>query len=204
MRKRAFSPKSKRGCRTCRFVRINWDRVSSIVLLTLHRTRRIKCDETPGACKNCLQSGWKCEGYDEARLLGRRDEKATSLTLQRIATTFPGKTAEERRRFAFFQQFTVPGLGGFFDSRLWTDLVLPMSHSEQAVNHAIVALGALHEDLEVRGAPLSRENLKNRYHRFALEQNGRSLVILNQRRHSQDPKLRDVILTCCLLFVAFD
>lgn len=79
-----------------------------------------------------------------------------------------------------------------------------MSHSEQAVNHAIVALGALHEDLEVRGAPLSRENLKNRYHRFALEQNGRSLVILNQRRHSQDPKLRDVILTCCLLFVAFD
>lgn len=123
---------------------------------------------------------------------------------QRIGRGIPGGTPAERRRFSFFQQFTVPGLAGFFDSRLWTELVLPMSHSEQAVSHAIVALGALHEDLEVRGAPLSRENLSNKYHRFAVEQYGRSLMNLNQRRHSQDPKLRDVILTCCLLFVAFD
>lgn len=79
-----------------------------------------------------------------------------------------------------------------------------MCHSERAVIHGVVALSTLHEDLEARGAPLSREDLRNRHHRFALCQYGRSLALLNERRHSQDPRLRDVILTCCLLFVAFD
>lgn len=82
--------------------------------------------------------------------------------------------------------------------------MLPMCHSERAVIHGVVALSALHEDLEVRGAPLSREDLRNRHHRFALCQYGRSLALLNERRYSQDPKLRDVLLTCCLLFMAFD
>ncbi|KAJ5359005.1 uncharacterized protein N7496_011418 [Penicillium cataractarum] len=93
---------------------------------------------------------------------------------------------------------------GFFDSCLWEDLILPMSHSEPAVIHAIVALAALHEDLQSRGAPLSRENLANRRQKFALGQYGRSLAALNERRYSQDPRLRDVIVACCLLFVSID
>lgn len=79
-----------------------------------------------------------------------------------------------------------------------------MSHAERAVNHAVVALSAIHEDLELRGVPISREELQNQNHRFALAQHGRSLATLNERRHSQDPKLRDVVLTCCLLFVTFE
>lgn len=93
---------------------------------------------------------------------------------------------------------------GFFDSCLWKDLILPMSHSERAVIHAVVALATLHEDSQLRGAPLSRENLANRRQKFAIGQYGRSLAALNERRYSQDPKLRDIILTCCLLFVATD
>jgi hypothetical protein len=93
---------------------------------------------------------------------------------------------------------------GFFDSCLWDDLILPMSQSERAVTHAVVALATLHEDLQLRGAPLSRENLANRRQKFAIDQFGRSLAALNERRYSQDPKLRNTILTCCLLFVAID
>ncbi|KAJ5578153.1 uncharacterized protein N7459_007117 [Penicillium hispanicum] len=188
-RKKAFTKRSRTGCQAC-------------------RTRRIKCDETLGGCKNCKSAGWKCEGFDAVRLskLGKRDLRWTSptLTLQRINGNLPAGNVEEHRAFAFFQCLTVPSLTGYFDSRLWTDLILPMSHSERAVNHAIVALSALHEDSELRGAPLSKENLTLAHHRFALNQYGRSLAALNERRHSQDPKLREVILTCCLLFVAFD
>lgn len=58
-----------------------------------------------------------------------------------------------------------------------------MSHQEPAVSHALVAVSVLHEDIEARGEPLVREDLACRRHRFALEQYGRSLAILNERRH---------------------
>ncbi|KAJ5291369.1 hypothetical protein N7478_000620 [Penicillium angulare] len=127
-----------------------------------------------------------------------------SLTLLRVGGDRPGINPDEKRALVFFQSWTVPSLTGYFDSRLWTDLVLPMCHAEPAVSHAVVALSSLHEDLEIRGAPLSRENLSLAHHRFALGQYGRSLGVLNERRNSQDPKYRDIILTCCLLFVAFE
>lgn len=95
-------------------------------------------------------------------------------------------------------------MSSFFDSQLWNNLVLPMSHSERAVTHAVVALSALHEDIEARGVPLARVELTNQRQRFALEQYTRALSLLNTRRHSNDPKLRDVVLTCCLLFVVFE
>ncbi|CEO58890.1 hypothetical protein PMG11_03586 [Penicillium brasilianum] len=184
-RRKVFSRRSRTGCRTC---------------------RRIKCDETPGSCRNCATAGWKCEGYDVVRLVppGKGQGSDTSLTLYQPSQICPGESPEERRGFAFFMTVTVPNMTGFFDSCLWENLILPMSHSERAVVHAVVALAALHEDLQSRGAPLSRENLANRRQKFALGQYGRSLTALNERRYSQDPKLRDVILACCLLFVTID
>lgn len=167
----------------------------------------MKCDETPGACRNCTVAGWKCDGYDVVRLVlaGKSDQEVhTALSLCRPTHNSPGESPEERRGFAYFQTATIPNMTGFFDSRLWKDLVLPMSHSERAITHAVVALAALHEDLQSRGAPLSREDLTNCRQKFALGQYGRSLAALNERRYSQDPKLRDVLLTCCLLFVAID
>ncbi|EED13611.1 conserved hypothetical protein [Talaromyces stipitatus ATCC 10500] len=202
-RKRTFTRRSRAGCRTCRL-------------------RHIKCDETPIACKNCVSDGWKCDGYDEIRLShpgrGKRSSNSNnvnksaiatirtepSLSIRRIETALPGTNSEERRGFAYFQCWTVPKMSGFFDTQLWHSLVLPMSYSERAVTHAVVALSALHEDIEARGVPLSRAELTNRQQRFALEQYTRALSALNARRHSNDPKLQEVILTCCLLFVVFE
>ncbi|KAI9925574.1 hypothetical protein MW887_005955 [Aspergillus wentii] len=185
-RKKAFTKRSRSGCRTC-------------------RTRRIKCDETPGSCRNCTSAGWKCDGYSTNRPVpGNQSHDTPSLSLYRIDKSIPGETTDERRGFAFFQQWTIPNMTGFFDCRLWSDLILPMCHSEKAVNYAVVGLSALHEELEVRGVPLSREDLSSHGHRFALEQYGRSLSALNIRRHSRDPKLCEVVLTCCLLFVMLE
>ncbi|KAE8422933.1 C6 zinc finger domain protein [Aspergillus pseudocaelatus] len=186
--KKSCQKRSTTGCRTC-------------------RARRVKCDETPGGCKRCKDSGWECEGYDFARLSNLRKEDRgiiSSLTLYRVSQSLPGVGPEEKRGFAFFQHLTIPNLTGFFNTSLWTDLVLPMSHEEPAVTHALVAVSVLHEDIEVQGVPLVREDLACSRHRFALGQYGRSLAILNRRRHSQDPKFREVVLTCCYLFVAFD
>lgn len=190
-----------------------------VCLLTscIFRRRHVKCDETPIACKNCHSAGWKCDGYDENRLphlsggsCTNKNITATiirsepSFSLHLNTTPLPGGNSNERRGFVYFQFWTVPKMSSFFDTHLWHNLVLPMSHSERAVTHAVIALGALHEDIEARGVPLSRAELTNHRQRFALEQYTRALSLLSSHRHVNDPKLRGVVLTCCLLFVMFE
>ncbi|KAL4881925.1 hypothetical protein BJY04DRAFT_217630 [Aspergillus karnatakaensis] len=109
-------------------------------------------------------------------------------------------TTDERRCYSHFQYYTVPSLSEFFDSPLWQELLLQMSLSEPAVYHAVVALSAIHQDLELYGMPLPGQDLQNDYHRFALDQCARSFGLLSRRNASQDPRFREVILICCLLF----
>jgi hypothetical protein len=49
--------------------------------------------------------------------------------------------------------------------------------------------------------PLPGQDLRNGWHLFALEQCGRSFVLLSRRQSSQDPRFREVMLLYCLLFV---
>ncbi|KAL6233153.1 hypothetical protein BDW75DRAFT_232191 [Aspergillus navahoensis] len=65
-----------------------------------------------------------------------------------------------------------------------------MSRSEPAVYHAVIAFSAVHQDSEPAERVAS----------FALEQCGRSFALLGQRQSSQDPRFREVMLLCCLLF----
>ncbi|KAL4750724.1 hypothetical protein BDW72DRAFT_175464 [Aspergillus terricola var. indicus] len=76
-----------------------------------------------------------------------------------------------------------------------------MGHLDRAVYHAASMLGAIHEDSCQNQMRLSGEDLRVSRHRFALEQASRSFSILNRRRASHDPQLREVVLLCCLLFV---
>ncbi|KAL4932111.1 Zn(II)2Cys6 transcription factor domain-containing protein [Aspergillus undulatus] len=165
--KRKSTKKSRFGCRTC-------------------RVRRIKCDETPGSCKNCTKIGRGCD-YDIQRLPlsragGAAFDRGNQMQLPtEIAATFRWAiTSDERRCYSYFQHFTVPMLSEVFYSPLWHDLIVQVSKTEPAVYHA---------------------DLQNEWHRFALEQCGRSFALLSRRHSSQDPMFRNVVLLCCLLFV---
>lgn len=110
-------------------------------------------------------------------------------------------TSAERRCFSYFQYHSIPNLVAFFDSQLWQQLALQISHADPAVYHAANMLGALHEDSEENRMRLLGEDLDRPRHRFAVEQAARSYALLNRRRASQDPQLRKVVLLCCLIFV---
>lgn len=53
----------------------------------------------------------------------------------------------ELRYFQLFQSQAAPKLSGPFSSQFWTRLVLQESHSEPAIRHAVVAVGALHKNM---------------------------------------------------------
>lgn len=50
--------------------------------------------------------------------------------------------------FQLFREQTASELSGFFDSSFWTRSVLQECHSEEAIRHSVVALGALYKTLE--------------------------------------------------------
>ncbi|KAI1477917.1 hypothetical protein F4774DRAFT_387203 [Daldinia eschscholtzii] len=50
--------------------------------------------------------------------------------------------------FQLFRERTASELSGFFDSSFWTRSVLQECHSEKAIRHSVVALGALYKTLE--------------------------------------------------------
>ncbi|KAL4965003.1 Zn(II)2Cys6 transcription factor [Aspergillus stella-maris] len=186
--KRAGTKKSRTGCRTC-------------------RVRRIKCDETSGSCNNCTKTSRTCD-YDIQRLPPSRQRGVSSARtchLQRtpeiIANFRWAITSDERRCYSYFQHFTIPTLSEVFYSPLWRDLILQMSMSEPAVYHAVIALGAVHQDSETYGMPLPGQDLQNEWHRFAIEQCGRSFALLGRRTSSQDPRFRNTVLLCCVLFI---
>lgn len=108
---------------------------------------------------------------------------------------------DERRCFSYFRHCSIPGFGAFFDSPLWQNIILQISHVDPAVYHAANMLGALHEDSDANKMRLSGENLQRARHRLALQQASRAYTQLSQRQASNDPQYREVMLVCCLLFV---
>lgn len=56
--------------------------------------------------------------------------------------------ATEGLYFQLFQERTANELSGFFDNMFWSRGVLQECHSEAAIRHAVIALGALYKTLE--------------------------------------------------------
>ncbi|KAL4920659.1 hypothetical protein BDW62DRAFT_208792 [Aspergillus aurantiobrunneus] len=140
------------------------------------RARHIKCDEAPDFCKNCTTSTTEAGPHQ--------------LIPPEIAGGLRwAVTTDERHCYSFFETQTIYTLSGFFDSRLWQEILPQRSFLDPA-------------DLERYGLPLPGQDLQNVWHRFALDQCGRSFVLLSRRHASQDPRFREVMLLCCLLFVS--
>ncbi|PIG80181.1 C6 zinc finger domain protein [Aspergillus arachidicola] len=181
--RRTSSTRSRTGCRTC-------------------RARHLKCDESPGACRNCTSTGRTCDGYDLYRLPITRTKVARAQITPALVDGLRWvMTSDERRCFSHFQYHTIPTLLALYDSLLWQKLVLQMSYSEPAVYHATNALSAIHQDIEMNGIPLPGQDVDSPWHRFALEQSSRSISFLTIRHATSDPHLQSVVLLCCLLFV---
>lgn len=80
-------------------------------------------------------------------------------------------TEREGLYFQLFRLQTASELSGFFDDVFWTRLVLAECHSEAAIRHATVALGALYKTLETttESPPTSPANPSYNNHDSARE-----------------------------------
>ncbi|KAL1869708.1 hypothetical protein VTK73DRAFT_3012 [Phialemonium thermophilum] len=72
---------------------------------------------------------------------------AQPVMLYRPSVNLPF-TDQESLYFQLFREQTANELSGFFDNIFWSRGVLQECHSEPAIRHAVVALGALYKTLE--------------------------------------------------------
>ena len=190
-RVRAYKPKVKTGCITCRYV------TSPARLVFTHhrpRIRRVKCDEEKPNCRRCTSTGRRCDGY-----LTPASSSNNSSPLQKIIHSpdpQPLESKLEGRCFDFFCKRTVVVFSGIFDPTFWTRLVLQATHHEPAIRHAAIALGALHESSEV-GSRVKPSI-------FAMEQYGKAIRYLVKPIREKQKQAADVALMTCVLFVCFE
>lgn len=112
-------------------------------------------------------------------------------------------TAEERRGFEFFRSCTVPHLSGF-DSSLWHQLILQVSHHEAAIRHAVIALGALHQRFMHEQSSALRSKQNPDPDGFAVQQYVKAMGLLVHPIRERGKQAADVALMACVLFVLFE
>ncbi|CAF3484092.1 unnamed protein product [Fusarium graminearum] len=123
------------------------------------RIRRVKCDMAKPACQRCLSCKRQCDGYlPEGSTITRRQlaEAARRISvvgpISQALCQYPisaGTKSANLTLFDVFRTLTAPSTASFIPSQFWTREILQLAHSEPAVWHATLALGAIHQRHEL-------------------------------------------------------
>lgn len=127
-------------------------------------------------------------------------------SLRASLSTSPCDTKPEQRFFHHVRETTFKDLALPSErSTFWYDFVLPPAHTNEAVRHALVALGAAHWLFLTRPAgssPASTEvaSVQN----VVLEHYNRAIQHLTSYMHGSDPLDFRLTLICCLVFFSLE
>ncbi|KIX00668.1 uncharacterized protein Z518_09733 [Rhinocladiella mackenziei CBS 650.93] len=171
-RKKVWHPKVFSGCIKC-------------------KQRHVKCDEKKPACLRCIKLGVKCPGY--------------RLPVPRIFDIRPRPrfdTEEDKVSYDYFVTSGSKVICNFQQNSLqfWTRLAPQLAETNDAVRHALVALGALQEPLHRVTVDQLATNRRPEISPLAIAHTTKAI---HQMRIA-DPKSLcvEVAVSCCILFLA--
>lgn len=193
-----FKVRVKTGCETCRI-------------------RRVKCDETKPECTRCTKTGRKCEGYKHVINMKSGFSAAAASYRNSSFLVVPQKPRQpcalrspslslspdpmENRSFQYFQTHTLPRWTEFFDSELWSQKVLQLSHTEPAIKHGVLALSTMHERFECTSPALSARTRDFAFVQY-MQAVKHSNDLLNARQ--QDGVNLEKVLMACIIFTCYE
>jgi hypothetical protein len=107
------------------------------------------------------------------------------------------------RSYDFFRRCTGPQLAGPFskyssNTSIWTTIILQAAHSEPAIIHAVVALGALHESFGNHQDPHAATS------EYAVQHYNRAIGRVVGLSFAKSADHFDIVLMTCILFAAFE
>lgn len=149
-------------------------------------------------------TGRKCDGYSSDITMFSQTPEGSKDLIQRISVHIPGN-AEEKRGFDFFLRNTAAELSGYYDSSFWAKLILAASVQKPSLRHAVIALGALHEEFSQKSLISSASSWSGEVQKSPFAQNQYAKAIGALRRSLSSGKEEPITaLMSCILFVCFD
>ncbi|UPK90119.1 hypothetical protein LCI18_001054 [Fusarium solani-melongenae] len=157
-RKHASHPRKRTRCITCKI-------------------RRVRCDEQKPSCNRCLSTGRKCDGYanKSTELLSPppsvnspsseiRLPRRNATTPMTLGLLLPRRNDQELRSYRFFLDVTASEFAGIFDADFWLTNIPRTCHSDSAIWHAVVSLGAAHQGCQApRPSAIFMDALEERW-----------------------------------------
>ncbi|KAH8601065.1 hypothetical protein B0O99DRAFT_494637, partial [Bisporella sp. PMI_857] len=161
------------------------------------KIRRVKCGEEKPFCKRCTSTGRKCDGYVPLDQLGN-GRRGSSASQSKAKFDDP----LEEKTFNFFTTVTAPKLSGYFTADFWQRRVIRASSTEPSIRHAVIAIGAIHQDFISRHENYGvgqDPSVKS----FAFRQYTKAISHLHKLMSTRTQQL-DITLMSCILFICFD
>lgn len=122
--------------------------------------------------------------------------------MRSIGQTWDG-TLKERQSLHFFSIISAPELSGLLDCRFWQMMLLQAAQSDDAIKHAVAAIGASHEHQLRRQA--SRHNAEtDSLQPFALRQCNKAITALVKPAKGADQHDLKRALTAAVLLACFE
>lgn len=190
-RSRASLPKSKTGCRTCKF-------------------RRVKCDEGKPICLRCTKFGVECEGYDVQSSINPPSSRQPRPLLPQIKNNTPiqiiQRTAvfqdqSEYQYFLHFRDEVTLNLASIAPQPIWNTVLLRACNDSLALRDLTSSVAALSLSRNS-----TRTNINSSEHRmFAARYYGKALRgIQVQINTSNDTDATRFALLASLLVFYFE
>jgi len=191
--------KVKTGCRTC-------------------KVRHVKCDEGRPACRRCVSTGRKCDGYGiwggggtvchntgQSRTVALPKSNNPGSLERDISTHFSKMSAQQVSCFSWFRHRTYAKLPLPYTTPFWHTLVLQACVAEPAILHAALALGSAHQKETLRSdeheGPLA---VLGAQQQFMLREYSQAIRGLQPHFSNQDKRSVHVALITCALFTFFE
>ncbi len=213
---RASVPRVRTGCTTCKYASSAQCVIDRLRRLTLpFRMRHLRCGEEKPECRRCLDTGRECGGYALAHsrpgavACWRRPVASSAplaaITSYSIPFKIPG-SQKDRQKLHYFCVQGASDLSGSLSSSadFWTKTVLPCSHEEPTVRHALIALSSIHLDFVTTECPSGESFDKELTSIETLVQYNKALRQLRSYLCSTDQPSIKVALICCALFYCFE
>jgi len=114
------------------------------------------------------------------------------------------KTEQEKSSFEFFAVYSNVQLRGFLDSPFWQREILQAAYQNEAIQHCIIALGAMHRRFhEGSNSHINEADVTDEYLQFALRQSNQAIQEIMKTSSAGPQEARPdkvTLMVCAILF----